>query len=93
MSDIDGEEAGAVAIETIGQYYRGTIRKLHRSPERGVVRAATGREIPFIFAHVDMRGDRRRFDELRDGLVVGYDVSWTGKGLRVSTIWIPETEA
>lgn len=86
----DEADEGGVAIDTIGKYYRGTIQKLHRSPERGVVRSGTGREIPFLFTHVDMRGERRRFVDLRDGLVVGYDVSWTGKGLRVSTIWVPD---
>lgn len=77
----------------VGQYYRGTVCKLHMSPERGRVRSASGREIPFVFQHVVMRGDRRRFDDLREGLTVGYDVSWTARGLRVSTIWIPGDDA
>jgi hypothetical protein len=71
-------------------YYRGTIAKLHRNPERGVLRTASGREVPFTFAHVTMVGDRRRFAHLHEGLVVGYDVSWTSKGLRVSRIRIPD---
>ena len=79
------------SIDRIGNYYRGTLCKLHRSPERGAVRAASGREIPFVLQHVTMRGAGRRYADLREGLTVGYDVSWTARGLRVSTIWIPET--
>lgn len=86
------EETASVvdSIDLIGRYYRGTICKLHMSPERGRVRSATSREIPFVFQHVVVRGGGRRFEDLRDGLQVGYDVSWTSRGLRVSTIWIPE---
>lgn len=91
--DADEELAVIDPAGLIGQYYRGTVCKLHMSPERGRVRAASGREIPFVFQHVVMCGDRRRFDDLRDGLIVGYDVSWTSRGLRVSTIWIPEDDA
>lgn len=75
---------------TLGSFYRGVVCKLHRSPERGRIRTANGREIPFIFLHVNMIGTRRRFSDLREGMVVGYDVSWTAKGLRVSVIRIPE---
>jgi hypothetical protein len=37
-----------------------------------------------------MVGPHRRFEDLRDGLDVGFDVSWTSKGLRVSDIRIPD---
>ena len=72
--------------ESGDRFYRGTIQKLHRGAERGVIRTASGREVPFTFAHVTMIGPHRRFEELREGLEVGYDVSWTSKGLRVSAI-------
>jgi len=89
----DPEDDAPCVLDTlalIGRFYRGTIRKLHLSPERGKVRNERGREIPFVFQHVDMRGSKRRFEDLRDGLTVGYDVSWTSRGLRVSAIWIPD---
>jgi hypothetical protein len=76
-------------IDKLGNYYRGTICKLHRSPERGKVRSATGREVAFVFAHVIMSGSLRRFEDLREGMEVGYDVGWTSKGLRVHVIWTP----
>lgn len=86
----DAEPLVVDAIEKIGAYYRGTVCDLHRSPERGRIRSASGREIPFVFQHVMVRGAGRLFDDLHEGQVVGYDVSWTARGLRVSTIWIPD---
>jgi hypothetical protein len=85
-ADDDAEESVLESIDKIGNFYRGTICKLHRSPERGKVRGASGREIPFTFAHVTMAGTRRRFQDLREGLQVGYDLGWTSKGVRVHLI-------
>lgn len=76
-------------IALIGRFYRGTVCKLHLSPERGRVRSARGREIPFVFQHVVLSGQGTRFADLREGQTVGYDVSWTSRGLRVNRIWIP----
>jgi hypothetical protein len=89
----DDEPLVADTIDKIENFYRGTVCKLHRSPERGKVRTASGREIPFTFSHVTMAGSHRRFDELREGLEVGYDLGWTSKGLRVHVIWIPEAHS
>jgi hypothetical protein len=72
------------------KYYHGIVCALQRGAQRGTVRAASGREIQFIFAYVTMLGSHRRFDDLYEGLQIGYDVSWTSSGLRVSVIRIPE---
>jgi hypothetical protein len=89
-TDDDSEELVVETIDKIGNFYRGVVCKLHRSPERGKVRTASGREIPFTFAHVTMVGVHRRFEELHEGMEVGYDLGWTAKGLRVHAIWIPD---
>jgi len=86
----DDEPSVLDSIERIGSYYRGTVCNLHRGPERGMIRTATGREIPFVMQHLTMRGNGRGFADLSANLVVGYDVSWTSHGLQVSTIWIPD---
>jgi cold shock CspA family protein len=78
------------ANEADGRFYRGVVLKLSRGAQCGTIRSGSGRELPFIFAHVTMVGARRRFDDLREGMHVGYDVSWTSKGLRVSVIRIPD---
>lgn len=76
--------------ESSDKFYRGTIYKLRRGAQRGIVRTSSGRDIPFVFAFVTMQGPHRHFDDLREGLSVGYDVSWTSKGLRVSVIRVPD---
>lgn len=87
---VDDEPLVVGAIDRIGLFYRGTVHELHRSPERGCVRAASGRDVPFVFQHVTLKGAGHRFDDLHEGMTVGYDVSWTARGLRVSAIWIPD---
>ena len=66
------------------------VAALQRGAQRGTIRAASGREIPLIFSYVTVLGSHRRFDDLYEGLHVGYDVSWTSSGLRVCVIRIPE---
>jgi cold shock CspA family protein len=87
MTDEPPESEGR---EPGDKYYRGTVQKLQRGAEHGQILAASGREIPFTFAHVTMVGTHRRFEDLREGMEVGFDVSWTSRGLRVSVIRIPD---
>jgi hypothetical protein len=70
------------------KFYRGNVFKLSRGRQTGVVRSGSGREIPFVFQHVVMLGEKRSFEDLHIGTTVGYDVSWTSNGLRVSVIKI-----
>jgi hypothetical protein len=69
-----------------GSFYRGTIGRLFRGSQVGVVRSASGRDIPFDFVHVEMVGPLRLYDDLREGMTVGFDVGWTSSGLRVTVI-------
>jgi len=84
----DESEAGPVGNGD--KFYQGVIHSLQRGAQRGTIRAASGRDIPFVFAYVTMLGSHRDFDDLYEGLRVGYDVSWTSRGLRVSVIRIPD---
>jgi hypothetical protein len=75
----------------LGRFYRGTVTKLRRGTQTGTIRSATTRrDIPFDFQHVRFVGLKQRFEDLRESMAVGYDVSWTTKGLCVSVIFIPE---
>ncbi|MBX3027706.1 hypothetical protein KF840_22655 [bacterium] len=67
-------------------FYVGTIRRLFPSAGLGMVRSDSGREIPFAAAHVIISGTVRRFEELREGMRVGFDVGWTSRGLRVTVL-------
>jgi hypothetical protein len=70
------------------RFYCGHILRLSPGRQSGVVRSASGKDIPFTFAFVEMLGERRRFEELHVGTRIGYDVSWTSRGLRVSVMRI-----
>ncbi|MGD0946681.1 MAG: hypothetical protein ABSA52_04550 [Candidatus Binatia bacterium] len=84
------DESQAGPVGNGDKFYRGVIHSLQRGAQRGTIRAASGRDIPFVFAYVTMLGLHRNFDDLYEGLRVGYDVSWTSRGLRVSVIRIPD---
>ena len=68
-------------------FYHGVIQKLFHGKQGGVVRSnASGREIPFTLIHVTLLGGLHRFEDLREGMPIGYDVGWTSRGLRVTVI-------
>jgi hypothetical protein len=68
------------------RFYVGTIRKLFLGSQSGIVRSQSGREIAFVWLHVQKVGRLRHFDELREGMSVGFDVGWTSRGLRVTVL-------
>ena len=74
----------------LDKFYRGTVLKVSRGAERGTIRSNSGRNIAFLFQHVTLVGPHQSFGDLREGLEVGFDVSWTSKGLRVNIIRIPD---
>lgn len=67
-------------------FYHGTVHRLSPKKSTGIVRTSSGREIPFSFELVTLFGPVKNPYELRDGLVVGYDMSWTSDGLKVTKI-------
>lgn len=69
------------------KFYHGVIQKLYHGKQGGVVRSnATGREIPFSAAEVTLLGGLQRFEDLREGMPIGYDVGRSSRGLRVTAI-------
>jgi hypothetical protein len=74
-----------------GNFYQGMILKLDRARGRGVVRSHSGRDLSFEFPFVTVvgaaiGGKMPGIEMLREGDVVGFDVGWTSKGLRITTI-------
>ncbi|MGH7790105.1 MAG: hypothetical protein ACRERC_24775 [Candidatus Binatia bacterium] len=74
------------AAEPEDKFYAGTIKKLFAGAGMGVVRSASGKEVPFAAAHVILVGPVRHFEDLREGMAIGFDVGWTSKGLRVTVL-------
>ena len=82
LTDNDGEQPR-------DNFYHGVISKIFWSNETGVIHSDSGKEVPFIFAFVTLLGaPRQDINFLRPGMRVGFDVGWTSKGLRASTIKI-----
>ncbi len=67
----------------------GTVIHLARGLGTGRLRATTGRELEFELRFVDTGGVTRPEppEWLREGTVVGYDVAWTSRGLRVCRLF------
>ena len=80
-------------LEQADLYYHGIIRRLSPRKGTGVVRTASGRDVRFSYQMVRMSGPLRSPKGLREGMVVGYDVGWSGHGLRVTKIrTYPQTD-
>ena len=73
-------------------FHHGVITKLFPSNNLGVVRTEGGREIPFSFEFVVLLGEAKKPADLKEGQEVGYDLGWTSKGLRVTTIKVYPAE-
>lgn len=74
-----------------GGFYRGLIVFLDSVRGHGTIRTYSGREIRFQFPFVHVigapiGGRAPGIDRLRRGDIVGFDVGWTSKGLRITTI-------
>ena len=77
--------------EPAGSWYRGIILRVYYGSESGVLRSeATGREYRFAAPLVEIRGPIPRIDGLREGMVVGFDLSRTSRGTQVSVIKVDE---
>jgi hypothetical protein len=67
-------------------YHHGMVSKLFPSNNMGLVRTESGREVPFSFELVILVGAAKSPHDLKEGQEVGYDLGWTGNGLRVIKI-------
>jgi len=71
------------------KFYHGVVGKIFWSNGSGVIRSASGKDIPFVFPYVTLIGvPRQDIHFLREGMRVGFDVGWTSKGLRATVIKI-----
>lgn len=69
------------------RYYMGVIERVYYGSESGVLASeATGRRYQFRVPFVDVLGPIPKVSGLREGMRVGFDLAWTSRGVRVSTI-------
>ena len=91
---IDEADETAVADESLselaegrGRYYRGVITRVYYGSESGTLRSEdSGREYPFRYPLVEIRGAIPRIDGLREGMAVGFDLGRTSRGTGVTVI-------
>ena len=74
-----------------GNFYQGMILRLDRARGKGLVRSHSGKDIAFEFPFVSVvgapiGGRMPGIDLLAEGQSVSFDVGWTSKGLRVTSI-------
>jgi hypothetical protein len=86
--DVDGADAPSAALaDDAPRYYMGVVERVYYGSESGVlVSDATGRRYPFKVPFVDIVGTIPKVSGLREGMRVGFDLAWTSRGVRVSTI-------
>jgi cold shock CspA family protein len=75
-----------------GKYYRGRIAKFNPKTGYGFVETGEGSHIFFYADQIRLEGPQSRKSDIRPGKVVGFDVGWTDRGIRVSKMKIVEDE-
>ncbi|MEW5980330.1 MAG: hypothetical protein AB1898_31445 [Acidobacteriota bacterium] len=73
-----------------GRYYRGRIARFNPKTGYGFVETSKGDHIFFYADQIRLEGRKTKKSDIRAGLVVGFDVGWTDRGLRVSKMKIYE---
>jgi len=67
-------------------YHHGVVTKLFPSNNTGIVRIESGRELVFSYDFVTLIGEIQSPLDLTVGQLVGYDLGWTPRGLRITKI-------
>lgn len=72
------------------RFYQGTILRVYPGSRSGLLRTGNGREVLFAIPHVEILGTTQGFAALHEGMRVGFDLGWTSRGMRVTTIRVYE---
>lgn len=70
-------------IKVEGKYYRGRISTFNPSTGYGFVESRNGTQIFFYADQVRLEGPYTKRACIRPGSVVGFDVGWTDRGIRI----------
>jgi len=66
-----------------GKYYRGRIATFNPGTGYGFVRSRNGTHIFFYADQIRLEGARSNKSSIRPGELVGFDVGWTERGIRI----------
>jgi hypothetical protein len=85
--DEPADASGPALADDAPRFYMGVIERVYYGSESGILASeATGRRYPFKVPFVDIVGTIPKVSGLREGMRVGFDLAWTSRGVRVSTI-------
>jgi cold shock CspA family protein len=71
-----------------GKYYLGRIAKYNPSTGYGFVESQKGMQIFFYADQIRLEGTQTHKSSIQPGKVVGFDVGWTDRGIRISKMKI-----
>lgn len=77
-------------IKIEGKYYRGRIAKFNPKTGYGFVETGDKSHIFFYVDQIRLEGPHTRKSDIRPGKLVGFDVGWTDRGIRVCKMKIVE---
>lgn len=69
-----------------GRYYRGRIVRFNPRTGYGFVATPSGSHLFFYLDQVRLEGENASKREVQAGRLVGFDVGWTSRGLRISKL-------
>jgi len=73
-----------------GKYYRGRIVRFNPRTGYGFVATPSGSHVFFYLDQVRLEGEKASKREVQAGRLVGFDVGWTSRGLRISKLKLIE---
>ena len=79
-------------VKIEGKYYRGRIAKFNPNTGYGFVEMPRGTHIFFYADQIRLEGDQIRRSDIRPGRIVGFDVGWTDRGIRICKMKIYSEE-
>lgn len=77
-----------IVVDEADQFSKGEVVKFFPQQGYGFVRIHSGVDVYFNLAELDLVGPKADPGYLKPGSRVGYDVSWTSKGLHISKLKI-----
>lgn len=74
---------GSKTFRTEGKYYWGRIARYNPKTGYGFVETPEGKQIFFYADQVRLEGMKNKKSDIQCGVVVGYDIAWTDRGIRI----------
>jgi cold shock CspA family protein len=75
-----------------GKYYRGRIAKFNPVTGYGFVESQNGSHIFFYADQIRLEGRQNHKSSIQPGKIVGFDVGWTERGIRICKMKIFQEE-